>query len=816
MIRWIGIGRWCVLAVITGAAALRTMTSTARTPFWDLDPSRVTVPETAVLPSQSLMLDVLVLAACLPVVMSGRIRCGGLMWKSGACLLIGLVSAAAHGLWRRPYGGEGATDILHGSFTALVTGSAWFAALMGGWALMHLCRDDALRRATFGILFGVIGVLAAKGAHQYLFDHAEMVAQFRADPAAALAAHGMEPGTTIAREFERRLMQREATGWFGLSNVYASLGAACLAGWLGATLGARFENGAERVSRLALAAGGGALLAAGAVVMSGSKGGIAAGVLGAGVVVAVRFGRGIGGKQNGDGADRARVVGGAAAIALILAALGAVCARGLIGERIGELSLLFRWHYLIGATRVFLSEPLWGVGPGPGGGFKEAYGLFKPALNPEHVDSPHSVMFEWAATLGVFGAAWIGAWLAMIWRAGAGALVEARSAGTANTDSAGIESATRAVALVVPACAWAVANLIDRATATPGEMLARCAGLLVWFGLARAALVMDKAQPAGIRLGLAAGAIVLGVHGQIELTPTHVGAGMWVMCVIGSAAAGARRESVAGTGTKARPPRGGATATAAGAMVLLCWIAALVVRGIGPAARWESHLHAAAQVLRPVAEARRLIGERAPLDQLLGLLRAHQGAGQLMEETAINSALFELQRSASDLACRDLLRADEVIPSVAEPRIQAARLFSEVAVAAKERGERSLASEYAERAVGSVQPLVERRPNSATAWAAVAGTLTIRATVTGMDVHREASLDAWLRASRLDPHALTPALRALQIAREADDGTGAGAEEVRELARRVLQIDENLRLDPLKRLSEADRTEIGRLAALGM
>ena len=92
-----------------------------------------------------------------------------------------------------------------------------------------------------------------------------------------------------------------------------------------------------------------------------------------------------------------------AGLAGIAIPLLAVVVRGLVGERLSELSLLFRWFYMQGAARIFAQHLPVGVGPD---GFQEAYLLAKPVLSPEAVASPHNILWDWLSTLGLFGVAW--------------------------------------------------------------------------------------------------------------------------------------------------------------------------------------------------------------------------------------------------------------------------------------------------------------------------------------------------------------------------------------------------------------------------
>ncbi|HQR39835.1 MAG TPA: hypothetical protein PLF26_15715, partial [Blastocatellia bacterium] len=72
----------------------------------------------------------------------------------------------------------------------------------------------------------VAAVLAFRGIEQVFIEHPGTVENFKRNRDAILAAQGWPPDSAMARGYERRLMQAEATGWFGLSNVYASFAAA--------------------------------------------------------------------------------------------------------------------------------------------------------------------------------------------------------------------------------------------------------------------------------------------------------------------------------------------------------------------------------------------------------------------------------------------------------------------------------------------------------------------------------------------------------------------------------------------------------------
>src|SRR5262249_46234727 len=158
-------------------------------------------------------------------------------------------------------------------------------------------------------------------------------------------------------------------------------------------------------------------------------------------------------------------------ILLIAAALSALVLRGLVGERSGELSLLFRWFYISTAARIIAVHPVLGVGPA---GFQDAYQLLKPAISPEEVTSPHSVLFDFTSTLGLFGVAF--ALLFLLWSARAGVTLLSGMAASGPTGSADSGASPRSEAwsiLFVAAVPTLISAWIEAPIATPDSTLMR-------------------------------------------------------------------------------------------------------------------------------------------------------------------------------------------------------------------------------------------------------------------------------------------------------------------------------------------------------
>ena len=379
-------------AALLGLIAFRCLVMISPSPSFDLDPMVEASPWFGLGPGGSSMTSIWILLASSLVLLgerfSGRFVDRGLllMW------ILPIVAIVLHGL------GNGA------SFWISVD---WFAAASAGVALAHACRAPGVRALVLGGILGLLSILAVRGGVQLLLEHRETVEFFQANRESMLTAFGWDPGSVQANLYERRLLQPEATGWFGLSNLFSGLMAIGLVLTFLSLLvvGARVSSG-MRALLYACCFGGFFTL----ILVNGSKGAIGAVVLGllvAAVPLCIPSWR----------ARGVRLAGVLAVGALFVTVL-AVIIRGLFGSSAlgGELSLLFRWHYLVGAVQLITEHPWFGLGPG---GFQSAYLAVRPVLNPEEPSSPHNALLEWLVAYGLFGTSWICLLLVMAFRSGA-------------------------------------------------------------------------------------------------------------------------------------------------------------------------------------------------------------------------------------------------------------------------------------------------------------------------------------------------------------------------------------------------------------
>lgn len=677
MTRWAGPLRYASVAVLITAALIRAMAIEAAVPYWDTNPMFASLPETALLPGYALLLDALVWLAVGAGVLGESLAGRRVLWRSGLLLALGVVGVALHAFVLTPIGGDG----IRGEFRSLTIGSAWAAAMGGAWAMTHLARDPSVRHAVATSMLGFVVLLACVGAWEHFYEHALTVRQFDSDPAAALIAQGVEPGTTAAALFERRLRQPEATAWFGLSNIYGSFAAAGLVAWLGATIA-----GVREKRALPIVLAGVALVASGAALwMSHSKGAVGAALLGLAVLVARKI-PWLGARLDGRW--------GLVALLVIAVPLVAVAARGVAGERLEERSLLFRAHYAIAALEIASEHPIVGVGPA---GFKHAYPAAKVALNPEHVDSPHSLMLDWIACLGIGGMAW--AALLVVWIVGVGRFFGSDEAGARESNLSRVPSVALLGVLLGVLVAWG----LDRATTPAAEMLCRTLGAAIW-----GALVLVPIRVP--RRAMAAAVLVLLVHMQIEMTGVRSTSVMAAMLLVGCGAAPWRTSE-----------GGGRAAGRVGAGLAIVVSVGTLVLGAVPSLRWQGLLGSAAER----AEAASAAGLSAPV----------------------------LERAASDLEA-----AHARIPSEVGPLHEAARVRFVAAQGLAGMGDFRGASRGSLEAVELAREATILYPGRAGVWARLGSILSARFQLLGEQADLEASTEAWRRAAEADPLALTPAV----------------------------------------------------------
>jgi len=802
------------LSVLLGAAVLKATVSFDPFPGWGGDPTSVAAPILGLTPILSIALDAVTFIAAAAALLAPHNRTPP-AWMI-LCFAVGSAAAIAH-----------ARFIDGGSLDNLVLSSSWISALAAGLAVSTTCREATARRMTVAAVLGLIVALSAKGAAQVLIEHPRTVQWFMDNREQILTSQGWSLDSTMARNYERRLLQSEASGWFGLSNVYATFAAGCSVALIGLTAVAsrRRDYPHRRFVIAALAAG--ALCALTALTLAGSKGGFAAGTLGLALLALTWLLT----------KPRLRRLGPRFATLLgptvVAAALLAVVARGLIGERIGELSILFRWFYMQGAARIFANNWMLGVGPAA---FKDAYMLAKPAISPEDVSSPHSIFLDWAATLGVGGLAWGMLLLTLVWAAGRNL---APSAPTTQPEQPSVpdlrtELRTITLTLVIPMlfAAW-----LERPAATLDSTLVRLFGMVGGGVIASAVLILlrSPSQREGPRVGsssppskqhannpanspspsvfpitavISAAALAMAAHCQIELTATTPAALPWLFIFIGVAAAGLPHHAL----VTQHPRR--LTLTITGLFTVL----ALSLWSALPAtARWEFALRQAAATVRelPDLAARQstLAAQRwKPTQDGDSLERLSADLSRLLAipvpaaPEPIQRAFIELQVRQAALAAGHLQQALNHAPTHSATAHALSSLWLDSAFRAAALGRIKDAIALADKSEQYARQAIAAASQHPSEYGWLGNVLRAQSQLQSDPNKLMQATQAWEQAAQSAPHELLFPLQLVDAYQQLNQSQRAA-----KWASQALIIDTQLRLDPLKQLSQAEKDRLSRV-----
>jgi hypothetical protein len=773
------------LLLLFGVVVLRVTTATDPFPGWSGDPLDLPSPIFGITPILSLALDAAALVAS-----------ALLLWRtpldSVARLCLG--AGALGSLWVVYHAAARSGPDVENA----LPGSAWTAALIAGTAVRSVAMASPLARAAIvGLLLALLPILAIRACVQVWIEHPQTLAEYQASKTEFLAGQGWLPDSPQALAYERRISQPEATGWFGLSNVFGTFFAAGLAASAGG-LWALWHR-VKPLKCLWLFLPFVASLVG--LALTGSKGAPIAAALAIGLgIICLLLSR----KAS---IPLRQTIGTLIGLAAVAAPLGLLVLRGIVGERIGELSLLFRWFYMQASVRIFAQQPLAGTGPG---GYKDAYFLAKNPLSPEDISSPHSVFFDFAATLGIgglfFGAAW------MMWALAAGRCAAscAKPAVDMAAQPAISEAAIDAPRLVrVLSLTFAVAVLLaawlERPVASIESTLVRVAGILLGVWVLRHAISLARTtgiQPLAWAASLGALAVI--AHAQIEMTPIQLGSALWCGVAIGLGAAGVaemRGQPVILANSRTRYR---------GAFIATPFIAGAATLSAAPGLwAWESALrqaHASTELAGEASLRSKLIAQgRAGGDtwgELAKDLTLALGAPVSPDPARVESAIGYLRLISGEKALTDLQRAALAQPGHL-PTVRAASRLAVVLSRSTAPGD-PRAARWEGLAIELSERLVERRGGTAASWAWLA---SLRETLAGTRGD-PGSLHAWKQAAEKAPHEPMHWQRLALGLSEAGDAVAAAI-----AAQRALAADDAVRLDPLRRFTPSQRGELMAIAS---
>ncbi len=813
--------------VILALALLRAMAVQSPLPFWDADPLTVYTPIggsgeggllnvlgaslTGLGPTLSILLDVLTLLAGGVAILFAHRADGRARTIASGLALVGSIGVAIHATR------HGGLSLEHARI-----GIAWLGAIWGAIGLWCVAGDRRTRSLFAGILLAFVLVLAAKGLIQVLIEQPRTVASFDADKDAFFQSKGWAADSANAQAYERRLRQSEATGWFGLSNVLSSFAGASsvVLAMMLVTMpqSVRKSKAAAPVITLAIAA----LLA---LLLTKSKGGIGAAAMGGMIAFAVfrlipaRF---------PSIRLTTRLLGTIACAAVLVTVLGIVL-RGLVGETIPEPSTLFRWFYMQGAGNIIADKPLTGVGPS---GFQSAYSQHKPPLSPEDVTSPHSILFDLIATLGVFGVAF--ALLAMfaVWRIGSG--MQALPTDQAQ-DRSPITRQRVYLVSSIAATAFFAGLWLERggsmplifasvfSEADPVSMAALVFGLLLtlalvvgWVLLAERLWSLFESQPQAM-CALAGGGLVIAIHAQLEMTPIQPSSAAlfwaWLALAAASMYQGASiAEATRNVGTGHTP-----------SMTRMGWsglmpiaLGVLILTSISPSMlAWESRLVQAAHLAAPVGNARtdlRILRRVNPalrgpaMADLAKRVAAELGQPVGPTPSAIGGALDSLALIRGEQAELILDEAHDAAGGIHPPTLRAqTKLLRRLA---SDSADPSARNALMARAIERAERLTTDQPELAGGWSLLGLVHSESAAFSDQAANLIRARAAWEREIALDPHSLGTAIRLMDTCEQLGDRPAAAA-----WASRALEINEHMRLDTLKQLDGRVKARAKRIAA---
>lgn len=772
-------------ATLVGCIIARAISSNDPFPIWNGDPIRFPAPSAGLGPAAGLVLDIVAMVAALALLVMHRRTL-----DRASTMLVG---AGAFGVAIHSHLLPGA------SIDDVRIGTHWVSAMLGALGLAHACRERELWNLTWALILGAACMLAGKASLQVFVEHPNTVSSYWSHRTEFLASQGWAPDSFMARSYERRLLQSEASGWFGLANVLASFAAlatvvlvpmAGRAWWKARSATAPFPDGFAGLLTL------GAGLAVAMLYFTRSKGGMVAAAMGLLLILIIAL---INARPASRGARRLRpfIVGGGGAIGLafLIAPILAVVARGTIGESIGERSILFRAFYLVGGARTLIEHPFLGVGPA---GFKDAYLVSKPPLSPEDVDSSHCLAMDHAAMLGLPGAAWIAVVGLWAWRAGKGLRVSSDSA----PQGVGLGVQRQDVLLIagIAAAATALSGWSELAIASPEAALMRLLALLAWIGVSNAVLALFRTAP--WPLPISAGGLALAAHLQFDVTATWVGAAPLALAALAAAPAPHAHQAMVDPVRRSRRSR------------VPAWVPVALVAIGGPVAglaaapevaRWEAALRRAGAIATVAGDMTARVHAMATgqstdrPDTLVRELEFLTGRQIELSSVGLEAGLAELVGSCLD-------RSAEILESVEPRHFQTWEAASRARLVLATSFE-DQAGSNAELAVANATRGVNLFPSSRSfGWLGTVQMELFRATAD--PVHRAAAIEAWVEAARLDPRGTVMAVRLFKAHLE------AGNQELARLwAKLALQGDELQRLDPLRQLRPEERQELARFLA---
>lgn len=282
----------------------------------------------------------------------------------------------------------------------------WIAYGAAFFLIRQLLRTPPEARALAAVMLALAVSSCGYALHEYFVSQPMTVAQYEANPDAALRDAGMwfPPGSRERYLFEQRLHSTEPTATFALTNSLAGF----LTPWLVVVAGALAALPSLVPSRrrvlLSLATIGLVMLLA--LLLTKSRSAVV-GLMAGGAMLAVL--RPV--RRHVFTRRAAAILG-----VLLVVVVVAIATGGVDAEVLAEApkSLAYRFEYWRSTWDLIVANPIWGVGPGE---FKDAYLAAKLPTASEEISDPHNFLLEiWATAGSAAAAAFVFFLGATIWR----------------------------------------------------------------------------------------------------------------------------------------------------------------------------------------------------------------------------------------------------------------------------------------------------------------------------------------------------------------------------------------------------------------
>jgi len=337
---------------------------------------------------------------------------------SGDGLPVVMLWIALTGFWLLGVIGYGSFPVRFGPTDAAVLLLIVLGALAGVWAAMHASPRPAInmlwewiamgmaflmvrqlivtareQRAAVAVMIALAVGLSGYGLYQYRYELPQTRAQYAADPDAAMRAAALwyPPDSPERQLFEDRLFSPEPIATFALTNSLAGYLAPWLVVLAGVAVGSFAGSDRRRLLRDVPAAACCAIPVAACLVLTSSRSGLAAAVLG--FVLVGLFCRK---RRERVGWKLPAAAAGLGVVLIAAAALAAgALAPGLLAG--ASKSLGYRLQYWQSTMRMIAEKPVLGCGPG---NFQYEYTRFKLPEASEEVADPHNFLLEVWATAG--------------------------------------------------------------------------------------------------------------------------------------------------------------------------------------------------------------------------------------------------------------------------------------------------------------------------------------------------------------------------------------------------------------------------------